>query len=105
MLTVGSSAAISIGLEFQELFLFGLGACRRAGAGLVLGDELFEVPLLGQYARVDAFVLLFAFLAVFTIGVDLSGIHRQLAARQVKRMVAGRPRNARSCDTIRHASS
>ena len=88
MLTVGSSPAISISLEFLELFLFRLGPRRRACAGLVLGDELFKVLLLGQDARVHAFVVLAPFLLILPIGVDLPGIHRQLAAREVERVVA-----------------
>ena len=40
--------------------------------------------------RVDALILLAALFLIFMIGVDLARIHRQLAARQVERVVAGR---------------
>ena len=77
-------------LEFLELFLFRLRPRGRAGAGLVLGDELFEVLHLRQHARVDAFLVLASFLLVLPMGVDLARVHRQLSAREVERVVAGR---------------
>ena len=76
--------------SFRSCFSFDFATRCRAGAGLVLGDELLEVLFLRQHARVDAFVLFLAFGLVFTIGLDLPGIHRELAARQFERMVAGR---------------
>ncbi len=91
MLTVGSSAAISIVSSFSSCFSFDFARVAVLARRLVLGDELFEVPLLRQDARVDTFVLLAAFLLIFGIGINLPRIHRQLSARQVERVVARRP--------------
>ena len=71
-------------VEFQafELLAFRAGQGGGGGAGLVLGDELFEVFFLRQDARVDPFFVFAAFHLVLAMGIDLSGVHRQLSARQ-----------------------
>ena len=77
-------------LQSFELFALRAGPRRRAGAGLVLGDELFQVPALGQDGGVRALVMLAALALILQKGIDLAGKHRQLAARQIERVVAGR---------------
>ncbi len=78
-----------ISVEFFQLPALGAGAGGRAGAGLVLGDEFFQVPPLGQHGGVGALVAFAPLLLVFQEGIDLAGIHRQLAAGQIQRLRAG----------------
>ena len=77
--------------QFQAFELLALRAGPRggAGAGLVLGDELFQVPALGQDGGVRPLVVLAPLALEFQKGVDLAGKHRQLAARQIERVAAG----------------
>ena len=77
--------------QFQAFELLALRFRQRrgAGAGLVPGDEVFQVPPLGEDGLVRAFLVL-AFLALeFQIGIDLAGKGRQFAPGQVERVVAG----------------
>ncbi len=77
--------------QFQllELLALRLRQRRRCGAGLVPGDEVFQVPPLGQDRVVRALLVLALLPLELQIGIDLAGKRRQLAARQVERVVAG----------------
>ena len=60
-----------------------------AGPGLVPGDEVLQVPPLGENGVVRAFLVL-AFLALeFQKRIDLAGKGRQFAPGQIERVVAG----------------
>ena len=77
--------------QFQAFELLALGFRQRggAGAGLVPGDELLQVPPLGENGFVRAFLVL-AFLALeFQKGIDLAGKGRQFAPGEIERVVAG----------------
>ena len=78
-------------VQFQllELLALRLGQLGGGGPGLVAGDEVFEVPPLGQDRLVGPLVVLAAFALELQVRVDLAGERRQLAARQVERVVAG----------------
>src|SRR6185312_12962837 len=78
-------------LDLFELLALGAGAGGGAGAGLVAGDEIFKMAPAREDRRVRAFVVLALLGLIVEEGVDLSGIHRQLAARELERVAAGGP--------------
>ena len=71
-------------LQLFQLLALGTGSRGRAGAGLVLGDELLELLALGQHRGVGPLVVLATFLLELEEVVDLAGKHRQLAAREIE---------------------
>src|SRR4029079_2599322 len=75
-------------LQTLELLALGAGTSCGAGSGLILGDELFQMPSLGEHCGVGTLLVLAQLLLVLKEGVDLAGKHGQLAMRQVERVVA-----------------
>ena len=88
-MAVGSSPAISVNSRRSSCLLLDCASVGGAGAGLVLGDEILQVPPLGEDGFVRAFLVLALLSLEFQIGIDLAGKGRQFAAGQIERVVAG----------------
>ena len=76
-------------VEPFELLGLALGLAGGGGVGAILGDEGFELPPLGERRGVDALVVRAPLFDIRQIGLDVAGIHRELAAGELERVRAG----------------
>ena len=94
--------------QFQAFELLALRLRQRggAGAGLVLGDELFQVPPLGEDRLRSSVPRARAARAGYSRKAStLPGNIVSLPRDRSSVWLQVAPRNARSCETIRHAAS
>ena len=82
-----------------ELLLFRSRLTRRIGTSSILVDETLELLLFRLDRRVDSQVMFAAFFLKFEKGVDLAGVHRQFAARDIERV---RTRRFQKRPVVRH---
>ena len=76
-------------VEPFELLGLALGLAGGGGVGAILGDEGFELPPLGERRGVDALVVRASLFDVGEIGLDGARVHRELAAGDFERVIAG----------------
>jgi hypothetical protein len=86
-------------LQAIKLLLLRARLARRVGVRPILVDEALQLLLLRLDGRIHAQIVLDAFLLEFEKGIDLAGIHRQLAARDVERV---RTRRFQKRPVVRH---
>ena len=75
--------------EFLELLRFAASLARRVGVRAVARDELLQLFPLSEGRRVETLVVLAAFIQVLEVSLHIAREHRQGAARQLERVVAG----------------